>query len=187
MSEQRDTPERHEMASVLADNRRMFLSFLERRVGSRAVAEDILQNAFVRSIEKADGLREEGALIPWFYRMLRNAIIDHQRRRAAASRALADFASELETEAQGTEAHKVVCECIHQLAETLKPEYAQALRRIEVDGVSVKDYAEEIGISSSNAGVRVFRARDALRKQVQRSCGTCAKHGCIDCTCKATS
>jgi hypothetical protein len=47
----------------------------------------------------------------------------------------------------------------------------------------VKDYADQAGINSNNAGVRVFRARDALRKQVQRSCGTCATHGCVDCTC----
>lgn len=66
-------------------------------------------------------------------------------------------------------------------------EYADALRRIEVEGVSVKDYADRIGISSSNAGVRVLRAREALRKQVVRSCGTCADHGCLDCTCGAPS
>jgi len=44
--------------------------------------------------------------------------------------------------------------------DTLKPEYAAALRRVEVDGVSVKDYADEAGISSNNAGVRIFRVRD---------------------------
>jgi hypothetical protein len=47
----------------------------------------------------------------------------------------------------------------------------------------VKDYAAEAGISSSNAGVRVFRAREALRRQVVLSCGTCATHGCFDCSC----
>jgi RNA polymerase sigma-70 factor (ECF subfamily) len=52
-----------------------------------------------------------------------------------------------------------------------------------VDGLAVKDYAEEAGISPSNAAVRVFRAREALRGQVSRSCGTCADHGCLDCTC----
>ena len=71
-----------------------------------------------------------------------------------------------------------------ELAATLKPEYADALRRIEVEGVAVKDYAEGAGISASNAGVRIFRAREALRKQVARSCGTCADHGCLDCTCE---
>jgi len=60
-----------------------------------------------------------------------------------------------------------------------------ALQRIDVDGVAVKAYADDAGISPSNAGVRVFRAREALRKQVARSCGTCAEHGCFDCTCAA--
>ena len=65
------------------------------------------------------------------------------------------------------------------------PEYAEVLRRIEVDGASVKSFAEEARISSSNAGVRVFRAREALRKKVVASCGACATHGCLNCTCKA--
>ena len=72
-----------------------------------------------------------------------------------------------------------------QLADTLKPEYADVLRRVELDGVAVKDYADAAGISASNAGVRIFGAREALRKQVARSCGTCADHGCLDCTCHA--
>jgi hypothetical protein len=41
------------------------------------------------------------------------------------------------------------------------------------------------GLSANNAGVRVFRARAALRSQVTRSCGSCATHGCLDCTCGA--
>jgi DNA-directed RNA polymerase specialized sigma24 family protein len=76
-----------------------------------------------------------------------------------------------------------VCQCVGELAGTLKPEYASALKRIEIDGLAMKAYAAEAGISSSNAAVRVFRARQALRKQVARSCGTCADHGCLDCTC----
>ena len=79
----------------------------------------------------------------------------------------------------------MVCQCVGELAGTLKPEYATALRRIEIDGIAVKDYAAEAGISSNNAGIRIFRARDALRKQLARACGTCAEHGCLDCTCQA--
>ena len=60
------------------------------------------------------------------------------------------------------------------------------MRRVEIDGVAVKDYAVEARITSSNAAVRVFRAREALRKQVARSCGTGADHGCLDCTCDTT-
>ena len=181
-----DAPERApiaELAPVLVENHRAFLGFLERRVGDRALAEDILQDAFVRSIDKIAGVRDQEALVPWFYRMLRNAVIDHQRRRASAARALSELAAELETEQAGTDTHGAICQCIAKLADNLKPQYADALRKIEIEGVAVKDYAEQEGITSNNAGVRVFRARDALRKQVQKSCGTCATHGCVDCTC----
>ncbi len=76
-----------------------------------------------------------------------------------------------------------ICRCVARLADTLKPEYAEALRRIEVDGIAVKTFADERGISASSAAVRVFRAREALRRQVATSCGTCAEHGCVSCTC----
>ena len=168
-----------DIASLLGANHREFLAFVEKRVGNRASAEEILQDAFVRSMDKLDTVRDTA--IGWFYRVLRNAIIDHYRRDAAAQRRQQRY--EQEPQDQDEELHRVVCKCVAQLADTLKPEYAAALKRVEVDGVSVKDYADEAGISSNNAGVRVFRAREALRKQVARACGTCATHGCVDCTC----
>lgn len=171
----------NDVAAALVANHREFLAFVERRVGNRAVAEEILQDAFVRSLDKFDSVRDTA--VGWFYRVLRNAIIDHRRRAAVADRRLEGYAAHEQVHATDDELRGVVCTCVGQLARTLKPEYAEALQRIELDGISVKDYAEQAGISSSNAGVRVFRAREALRKQVVRSCGTCATHGCVDCTC----
>jgi RNA polymerase sigma-70 factor (ECF subfamily) len=170
----------------LVANHREFLAFLQSRVGSRAVAEDILQDAFVRGIGKIGDLRDDESAIAWFYRLLRNAIIDRHRRDAAAGRRLDAFAAELDDAVEpAPELRGAVCQCVARLADTLKPEYADALRRIELDGVAVKDYAVEAGITSGNAAVRVYRAREALRKQVARSCGTCADHGCLECTCGA--
>jgi RNA polymerase sigma factor (sigma-70 family) len=169
---------------ALVANHRAFLGFLERRLGDRALAEDVLQDAFVRGMAKLDTLRDDESALAWFYRLLRNAVIDQHRRRGAAQRGLEALARELEVAAPGDEVHQQVCRCVAALADTLKPEYATALRRIELDGVAVKDFAAEAGISSGNAAVRVFRAREALRRQVTRSCGTCAEHGCVECTCQ---
>jgi RNA polymerase sigma factor (sigma-70 family) len=182
-TEPKPTPE---VVSRLVANHREFLGFLQARVGSRAVAEDILQDAFVRGIGKIGDLRDDESAIAWFYRLLRNAVIDRQRREAAAGRRLDALAAELEEAAEpAPELRGAVCQCVARLAGTLKPEYAEALRRIEVDGVAVKDYATEAGITSGNAAVRVFRAREALKKQVARSCGTCADHGCLECNCSS--
>ena len=169
---------------VLVENHREFLRFLERRLGRRDLAEDILQEAFARGLEKLENLRDGEAVVPWFYRTLRNATVDYYRRTKSADRALALFAEEIEKAEEPVETMQAeVCKCVARLADTLKPEYADALRRIEVEGVSVTDFADEQGISKNNAAVRVFRAREALRKQVAVSCGTCAEHGCLNCTC----
>ena len=181
-----ETPEtRGRIPSLLVENHRQFLHFLQRRVGNRELAEDILQDAFVKSIEKGDALRDEQSAVAWFYRMLRNAVIDHVRRAGVRSKALESLAREMEGAAEPPpEIREEICGCVTRLSETLKKEYAEALRRIDVDGIPVASYANEAGISASNAGVRVFRAREALRKQVKASCGTCAEHGCVNCSCK---
>ena len=179
-----ESPLSREAVALLVENHREFLRYVERRVGDRALAEDIVQDAFVKNIERGDEIQE--SVVGWFYRVLRNSVIDRQRRRAVQHRRLEALASELESEGQASEElANVACACVARLADTLKPEYAEALRQIEVAGTAVAEYAAAQGITPGNAGVRIFRAREALRKQVARSCGTCAEHGCLDCTCDA--
>ena len=170
---------------ALVDNHRRFLAFLERRVGSRAVAEDLLQEAFVRSIERAPALRRSEAATAWFYRVLRNALTDHYRKQQSESRMLEAAAAETPeaVEQEDEELRSTICACIASLVDTLKPEYASAIRRVELEGVPVRGYADEAGITPNNAAVRLHRARESLRRQVARSCGTCAVHGCEDCNC----
>ncbi len=181
-----EAPLTAEAIEKLVGNHRDFLRFLERRVGSRAEAEDILQEAFVRGVERAGSVRDGESVVAWFYRTLRNAVIDHHRRRGAAGRAMDAFAREVgEAIEPEPELKNAVCGCVKTLSETLKPEYAEALRKVEVEGMSVQGYAADAGILPNNAGVRLHRAREALRKRVMASCGTCAEHGCIDCTCSS--
>ena len=173
--------------AVLLENHRAFLRYLEGRVGDRELAEDILQDAFAKVVARPDQAPPDEAIVPWFYRTLRNAAIDQFRRRAAAGRAVEAFARELEThEAPTAEMKNEICACVTRLAATLKPEYAEALESIEVGGTPVKTFAEQKGLSASNAAVRVFRAREALKKRVADSCGVCAAHGCLNCTCQAS-
>lgn len=174
-----------DVVAQLVGSHREFLAFLERRVGDRALAEEILQQAFVKGLERVDQLRDEESAQAWFYRVLRNAIIDRQRRSDSSSRALQSLAHELDDANMAPpDVVDAVCRCVGRLADTLPAAHADALRRIEIDGVAVKDYAAEAGITPNAAGVRVFRARKALREQVVSACGTCAEHGCVDCTCK---
>lgn len=169
----------------LVASHREFLAFVERRVGDRALAEDVVQDAFVKGLERGGELREQESARAWFYRVLRNAILDRHRRERTAAGKLAALAAELERaeRERAGEAERELCACMLRLIDTLPPDQAAALRAIELGGQPVVAFAAEHGLGESNAGVRVFRARKALRERVTRACGTCAEHGCFDCTC----
>lgn len=168
---------------VLLDNHTRFLRFLEPRVGSRDAAEDVLQAAFVKSLTKAEGLREGESAVAWFYRLLRNALIDYYRRRAAEQRRLAVHAERASESAEDEALRETVCQCVEGLIPLLKPEYATVLKRAELEGATLQQVGSELGITANNAGVRLHRARAALKKQLEATCGTCTEHGCLRCTC----
>lgn len=172
-----------ELEQMLAERRAELVAFVERRVHDRALAEDLVQATLEHALPRLESLRDEDKLLPWLYRSLRNAIVDRVRRRAAEERALAALAEEVDDHIEVLDAPARVCRCVLRVSEGLKPEYADALARIEVDGAAVKELAAERGISSSNAAVRVFRAREALRRGVIATCGACAENECVDCTC----
>jgi RNA polymerase sigma-70 factor (ECF subfamily) len=172
------------MTDALSKRRPEFVAFVERRVRDRALAEDLVQATFAKALERLEDLRDERAIVAWFYRSLRNAIVDRVRRRAAEERALDELSRDLDERIETVEvAPASVCRCVLSIAEGLKPEYGEALQAIEVDGASVKAFAAAHGISASNAGVRIYRAREALRRGLLAACGTCVSRGCGDCTC----
>ncbi len=172
----------------LLDLRRRFLIFLERRVEDRAMAEDILQAAYVRALEAQGRLREEESAVAWFYRILRNAVIDHYRRRTTEGSALERWARELDSAlAPNPHLQETTCQCIAGALEVIAPGYADLVREVDLGEGSLADYASARGLTQGNAAVRAHRARAALRKQLIRCCGTCSEHGCLECTCQASA
>ena len=170
---------------VLVANHRRFLAFLKKRTGSRQDAEEILQSAFVKTLEKGASIRKDESVVAWFYRLLRNALADHWRRRAADRRAVEGRARETKDPADAPDPalERVVCTCVKGLVPLLKPDYAVLIGRVDLGGAEVAAAGRDLGLTAGNARVRLHRARAALRREVARACGTCADHGCTDCTC----
>jgi RNA polymerase sigma-70 factor (ECF subfamily) len=155
-------------------------------VGSRADAEEILQAAYVRGLERSGEIRAEERAVAWFYRLLRNAVVDHWRARGAAARAIEAYARELgDAREPAPQLAAELCLCFEALLPTLKPQHAEALARVDLGGARAVDYAAEAGITANAAMVRLHRARRELRAALERSCRTCAEHGCLDCRCES--
>lgn len=157
-----------------------FLRFIRARTRGEAEAEELLQAAYLKATEKIHTVREDESTVAWFYRLLRNAIADvgRERRRADA------LPAEAEPEATDADLHRAVCSCVNDLVPTLKPEWAELVRRVDLEGGSVPEVARDQGITPNAAAVRLHRARGALRDKLLVVCGACARHGCLDCGCQ---
>jgi RNA polymerase sigma-70 factor (ECF subfamily) len=169
------------IAERLLDAREQFLGYIRKRIGDPELAEDILQDSLLRVIRAAPDLRDEERLIPWFYRVLQNAIIDAYRRRGVeqAHVVVADvpeIAAEPEDDSE-------LCACFEKLIPGLKAEYADLIQALDLGSESPEAAAARLGITSNNLKVRRHRARQALRRKLEETCRTCADHGCLDCTC----
>jgi RNA polymerase sigma-70 factor (ECF subfamily) len=180
-----NSPVSNSSLNTLLEHRSQFLGFVRRRVPDDATAEDILQAAYVRALQHEGELEAQESVVGWFYRVLRNAVIDKYRRRATEDRVLEAWGKEMEGQtAPNHEVWDEVCACLMPVMDAMRPEYAQLLRAVDLGEQRLQEFAQEKNISASNAAVRAHRARAALRKELIRTCGACAEHACLDCTCK---
>jgi RNA polymerase sigma-70 factor (ECF subfamily) len=169
----------------LVNNHKRFLSFLKSRVSDPYDAEEILQVAYIKSVQKSETIRNNETIMAWFYRVLRNAIIDYYRHKDAEHRALKRFADIVtDTGGPDEDLERVVCQCFKDLLPMLKEDYSELIRRIDLEGESITNIAKETRMTSNNIRVKLHRARTALRKQLELSCGICAEHACLDCDCE---
>ena len=67
---------------------------------------------------------------------------------------------------------------------TATTEYAEVLRRADLENEPREAIAAALGLTLSNLTVRLYRARQALRRALQLSCETCPIHGYLDCGCE---
>ncbi len=183
LTDDRHAPQEN-LRHVLQENITVFRAFAQSRLGDAEIAADVVQDALLKALRAEAGLTDDAHLVAWFYRILRNAITDLHRRRASQAAALERLALEPD-DAQDGEAHQLICGCLMRLLPTLKPEYAEVLRRLDLEEHDGAAVAHSLGITAGNLKVRLHRARQQLKERLVENCRLCATHGCLDCQCES--
>ena len=83
-----------------------------------------------------------------------------------------------------TELDEAVCNCLHKLLPTIKPEYAEVVRRIDLLGEGRDRVAANLGVTVNNVAVRLHRGRQALKRRLGEMCQPCPTHGFLECGCE---
>lgn len=173
--------------AALIEGRQSILRFLRRRLGHPDEAEEALQSFMLRAIERAGELRDTASVRGWLSRILATTIADHQRRRARKrqrEQAMSPGDQDIQTIEPDAEVVAAICECLHQLLPTLRPEYAEVIRRIDLLEEPREQVAASLGLTANNLAVRLHRGRQALKARLEEMCLTCPVHGFLDCRCE---
>ncbi len=152
----------------LVERRQEFFRFFRRRLARPEDAEDALQDFCLKALRAANTLEDSQKVDAWLGRILRNTLTDHYRRRAARLNGETAFAREPRSEvAPGPEHEPSACGYIRDTLAELKPEYAEIIRRVDLDETSRQCVATELRLTCNNVGVRLHRARRALRIEIE--------------------
>ena len=146
--------------------------FVAARVGDPELAADITQDVVVRSIASG-ALDRVDNVSAWLYRAARNAVIDHYRtRRTVRRRRLTWTAGPNRTPPANlpNDATRELARCLQPMLGRLHPTARDALTRVDLDGQTHREAAEQLGISVSGMKSRVQRARRELREQLTACC-----------------
>jgi RNA polymerase sigma-70 factor, ECF subfamily len=141
-------------------------SFIRARVASDVDADDLLSDVFIKVHTRIDGLRDDEHVASWLYRITRNTVIDHYRRRREST----DFVDLPEPEESRSDAEEVIARDLRGMVDGLPDRYREALVLTEFEGLTQVEMADRLGLSVSGAKSRVQRARGLLRDQLLACC-----------------
>lgn len=168
--------------------RTAILSFLRKRVGDDSVAQDLFQESTLRAIKGQSSLRRREDAVAWFYSVLRHTLVDYLRKRAVEARGKESYSQDLTHSGHGRvppfeEVAGNLCCCAYAILPSLRPSYAELIRRIDLGGEPSKTVAQDLAMTRNNVRVRLHRARQVLRARLVDFCGRCCERDCRDCTC----
>jgi len=151
-------------------------AFIAKRVRSEAETEDLLQEVFMRVHENTQKLQEPDRMVSWVFQITRNAIIDHyrsaDRRRELPVGLGIDDKLDKESMAgeEESEAKYELSQCLRPMIDRLSHEYREAIKLVELEGLTNQEAANRIGLSVSGMKSRVQRGREQLRKMLDECC-----------------
>ena len=140
--------------------------FLRARTHTKADAEDLLQEIFIRIQKRLPDLREPARLQGWVYRIARNTVIDHYRTRRE------HLPLDFDLEAADPEGRDAVdlSASLRKFIAALPPAYREPLVRHEFQGEPLQEVATALGLSLTATKSRVRRAHLMLREMLDQCC-----------------
>jgi len=176
-----DLLDRQAVARSLAGDREAFAEVVVRHgaaihalclrmVRNQAVAEELAQETFARAFSALSSYRQDAQLRHWLLRIAVNLCRDHlkagERREGAIEEELLPAPIDPEPDPERRAAGRQTVEALEQAIGRLPEKYREAFLLKHVEDLSYEEIQQIVGGQIPMLKVRVFRAREMLRKML---------------------
>ncbi len=148
--------------------------FIMAYVKDEWVADDLIQETFIRAQKNLDSLKDSSKMSSWIFRIAHNLCHDHFRLSKKSSSNKRTFQQEIvtfkEAVVQKELEQQQMGECVQDKMDLLPPDYRLVLILSDIMAFSHKEIAEIMAISVSNVKVRIHRARKKFRAILEEHC-----------------
>ena len=141
------------------------------------IAEDIVQDSFIKAFKALESFREDSSFYTWIYRITvntsKNFLVSKKRKSELLNSDLSEEASyeiePVETYSpedllQAAQLKKVITETIDQLGEDTRT----ALTLRELDGLSYEQIADVVNCPVGTVRSRIFRGREVIDEAISQ-------------------
>ncbi len=136
--------------------------------GSRADAEDLVQNTCERALSRSGQLRDETRMDAWLYGIMRNLWVDEMRSRRVRRHEDIATAGELVGEdGVATVEGRITLQAVRRALDGMSAERRSVLVLVCVDGLSYAQAAQVLSIPVGTVMSRLSRARLELHERLQ--------------------
>lgn len=137
--------------------------YLVHLVGDRGLAEDLVQEVFIRVHRKLSTLRNPDGFTTWVLVVARNAAYDAGR---AKMRRPLTLVADPDADLRTVQGDPHLAAEIRDMVERLEPDLREAVVLVGMIGLTYREAAETIGVPEGTVKSRVFRARQALHEML---------------------
>jgi RNA polymerase sigma-70 factor, ECF subfamily len=143
--------------------------FIRRRVADDHLADDLLQETFLRIHRGIDRLKDVDRLPAWVHQIARNVIHDHYRKAPGAAVVEAEIEA-APAENSGPRACLHGCDWLDELIHHLPDKYREAVRLSVIEHLPQQEVADRLGLSLSGAKSRIQRGRKMIKELLDQCC-----------------
>jgi RNA polymerase sigma-70 factor (ECF subfamily) len=141
-------------------------SWLRHRVGNAALADDLLQDLFLKALRQGERFCAVENTRAWLFEVARNTLTDHLR----VAHHRVELPDDLVAPDDDTDTVDTLTACLPRVLNELSADDREAITLCDLQGMAQAEFANAKGLSLSAAKSRVQRARLRLRAQMSVVC-----------------